>query len=192
MRIVTLKRIEELGRNEVELLLKNKAVQKEIIQYAIDNEIELIDMWIEDNFEETLNDWYITEHDGKLIMDMNMKYHRDFILELEEISDTYDIISENNEVKKLIKKASMIIKSMELLEDEEDDFIWQTLDEKVYDIAIDVKDILVQEFKDEINSLRNFSTIESGYDYMYLWIEDNEQRECMIYDSEISLFNVEK
>lgn len=192
MRIVTLKRIEELGRNEVELLLKNKAVQKEIIQYAIDNEIELIDMWIEENFEETLNDWYIIERDGELIMDMNMKYHRDFILELEEISDTYDIISENNEVKKLIKKASMIIKSMELLEDEEDDFIWQTLDEKVYDIAIDVKDILVQEFKDEINSLRNFSTIESGYDYMYLWIEDNEQRECMIYDSEISLFNVEK
>lgn len=192
MRIVTLKRIEELGRNEVELLLKNKAVQKEIIQYAIDNEIELIDMWIEENFEETLNDWYIIERDGELIMDMNMKYHRDFILELEEISDTYDIISENNEVKKLIKKASMIIKSMELLEDEEDDFIWQTLDEKVYDIAIDVKDILVQEFKDEINSLRNFSTIESGYDYMYLWIEDNEQRECMIYDGEISLFNVEK
>lgn len=192
MRIVTLKHIEELGRNEVELLLENKAVQKEIIQYAIDSEIELIDMWIEDNFEETLNDWYIIERDGELIMDMNMKYHRDFILEIEEISDTYDIISENNEVKKLIKKASMIIKSMELLEDEEDDFIWQTLDEKVYDIAIDVKDILVQEFKDDINSLRNFSTIESGYDYMYLWIEDNEQRECMIYDSEISLFNVEK
>ena len=192
MRIVTLKRIEELGRNEVELLLKNKAVQKEIIQYAIDSEIELIDMWIEENFEETLNDWYIIERDGELMMDMDMKYHRDFILELEEISDTYDIISENNEVKKLIKKASMIIKSMELLEDEEDDCAWQTLDDKVYSIAIDVKDILVQEFKDEINSLRNFSTIESGYDYMYLWIEDNEQRECMIYDSEISLFNVEK
>ena len=51
MRIVTLKRIEELGRNEVELLLKNKSVQKEIIQYAIDNENELIDMWIEENFE---------------------------------------------------------------------------------------------------------------------------------------------
>ena len=192
MRIVTLKRIEELGHNEVELLLKNKAVQKEIIQYAIDSEIELIDMWIEENFEETLNDWYIIERDGELIMDMDMKYHRDFILELEEISDTYDIVSENNEVKKLIKKASMIIKSMEFLEDEEDDCIWQTLDDKVYDIVIDVKDILVQEFKDEINSLRNFSTIESGYDYMYLWIEDNEQRECMIYDSEISLFNVEK
>ena len=192
MRIVTLKRIEELGRNEVELLLKNKAVQKEIIQYAIDSEIELIDMWIEENFEETLNDWYIIERDGELIMDMDMKYHRDFILELEEISDTYDIVSENNEVKKLIKKASMIIKSMEFLEDEEDDCAWQTLDDKVYSIAIDVKDILVQEFKDEINSLRNFSTIESGYDYMYLWIEDNEQRECMIYDSEISLFNVEK
>lgn len=192
MRIVTLKRIEELGHNEVELLLKNKAVQKEIIQYAIDNEIELIDMWIEDNFEETLNDWYIIERDGELIMDMDMKYHRDFILELEEISDTYEIISENNEVKKLIKKASMIIKSMEFLEDEEDDYVWQKLDDKVYDIVIDVKDILVQEFKDEINSLRNFSTIESGYDYMYLWIEDNEQRECMIYDSEISLFNVEK
>lgn len=192
MRIVTLKRIEELGRNEVELLLKNKAVQKEIIQYAIDNEIELIDMWIEENFEETLNDWYIIERDGELIMDMNMKYHRDFILEIEEISDTYDIISENNEVKKLIKKASMIIKSMELLEDEEDDFIWQTLDEKVYSIAIDVKDILVQEFKNDINSLRNFSTVETGYDYADLWIEDNEQRECMIYDSEISLFNVEK
>ena len=192
MRIVTLKRIEELGRNEVELLLKNKAVQKEIIQYAIDSEIELIDMWIEENFEETLNDWYIIERDGELIMDMDMKYHRDFILELEEISDTYDIVSENNEVKKLIKKASMIIKSMEFLEDEEDDCAWQTLDDKVYDIVIDVKDILVQEFKDEINSLRNFSTIESGYDYMYLWIEDNEQRECMIYDSEISLFNVEK
>ena len=192
MRIVTLKRIEELGRNEVELLLKNKAVQKEIIQYAIDSEIELIDMWIEENFEETLNDWYIIERDGELIMDMDMKYHRDFILELEEISDTYDIVSENNEVKKLIKKASMIIKSMEFLEDEEDDCAWQTLDDKVYSIAIDVKDILVQEFKNDINSLRNFSTIESGYDYMYLWIEDNEQRECMIYDSEISLFNVEK
>ena len=192
MRIVTLKRIEELGHNEVELLLKNKAVQKEIIQYAIDNEIELIDMWIEENFKDTLNDWYIIERDGELIMDMDMKYHRDFILELEEISDTYDIVSENNEVKKLIKKASMIIKSMEFLEDEEDDCIWQTLDDKVYDIVIDVKDILVQEFKDEINSLRNFSTIESGYDYMYLWIEDNEQRECMIYDSKISLFNVEK
>lgn len=192
MRIVTLKRIEELGHNEVELLLKNKAVQKEIIQYAIDNEIELIDMWIDENFEETLNDWYIIERDGELIMDMDMKYHRDFILELEEISDVYSIISENNEVKKLIKKASMIIKSMEFLEDEEDDYVWQKLDDKVYDIVIDVKDILVQEFKDEINSLRNFSTIESGYDYMYLWIEDNEQRECMIYDSEISLFNVEK
>ena len=192
MRIVTLKRIEELGRNEVELLLKNKAVQKEIIQYAIDSEIELIDMWIEENFEETLNDWYIIERDGELMMDMDMKYHRDFILELETLSDVYSIISENNEVKKLIKKASMIIKSMEFLEDEEDDCIWQTLDDKVYDIVIDVKDILVQEFKDEINSLRNFSTIESGYDYMYLWIEDNEQRECMIYDSEISLFNVEK
>ena len=192
MRTVTLKRIEELGRNEVELLLKNKAVQKEIIQYAIDSEIELIDMWIEENFEETLNDWYIIERDGELIMDMDMKYHRDFILELEEISDTYDIVSENNEVKKLIKKASMIIKSMEFLEDEEDDCAWQTLDDKVYSIAIDVKDILVQEFKNDINSLRNFSTIESGYDYMYLWIEDNEQRECMIYDSEISLFNVEK
>ena len=192
MRIVTLKRIEELGRNEVELLLKNKAVRKEIIQYAIDSEIELIDMWIEENFEETLNDWYIIERDGELIMDMDMKYHRDFILELEEISDTYDIVSENNEVKKLIKKASMIIKSMEFLEDEEDDCAWQTLDDKVYSIAIDVKDILVQEFKNDINSLRNFSTIESGYDYMYLWIEDNEQRECMIYDSEISLFNVEK
>ena len=192
MRIVTLKRIEELGNNEVQLLLTNKAVQKEIIQYAIDNEIELIDMWIEENFKDTLNDWYIIERDGELIMDMDMKYHRDFILELEEISDTYDIVSENNEVKKLIKKASMIIKSMEFLEDEEDDCIWQTLDDKVYDIVIDVKDILVQEFKDEINSLRNFSTIESGYDYMYLWIEDNEQRECMIYDSEISLFNVEK
>ena len=192
MRIVTLKRIEELGNNEVQLLLKNKAVQKEIIQYAIDNEIELIDMWIEENFEETLNDWYIIERDGGLMMDMDMKYHRDFILELETLSDVYSIISENNEVKKLIKKASMIIKSMEFLEDEEDDCIWQTLDDKVYDIVIDVKDILVQEFKDEINSLRNFSTIESGYDYMYLWIEDNEQRECMIYDSEISLFNVEK
>ena len=192
MRMVTLKRIEELGHNEVQLLLTNKAVQKEIIQYAIDNEIELIDMWIEENFKDTLNDWYIIERDGELIMDMDMKYHRDFILELEEISDTYDIVSENNEVKKLIKKASMIIKSMEFLEDEEDDCIWQTLDDKVYDIVIDVKDILVQEFKDEINSLRNFSTIESGYDYMYLWIEDNEQRECMIYDSEISLFNVEK
>ena len=192
MRIVTLKRIEELGHNEVQLLLTNKAVQKEIIQYAIDNEIELIDMWIEENFKDTLNDWYIIERDGELIMDMDMKYHRDFILELEEISDTYDIVSENNEVKKLINKASMIIKSMEFLEDEEDDCIWQTLDDKVYDIVIDVKDILVQEFKDEINSLRNFSTIESGYDYMYLWIEDNEQRECMIYDSEISLFNVEK
>ena len=192
MRIVTLKRIEELGHNEVELLLKNKAVQKEIIQYAIDNEIELIDMWIDENFEETLNDWYIIERDGELMMDMDMKYHRDFILELEEISDTYDIVSENNEVKKLIKKASMIIKSMEFLEDEEDDCAWQTLDDKVYSIAIDVKDILVQEFKNDINSLRNFSTIESGYDYMYLWIEDNEQRECMIYDSEISLFNVEK
>lgn len=192
MRIVTLKRIEELGNNEVELLLKNKAVQKEIIQYAIDNEIELIDMWIADNFKETLNDWYIIERDGELMMDMDMKYHRDFILELETLSDVYSIISENNEVKKLIKKASMIIKSMEFLEDEEDDCIWQTLDDKVYDIVIDVKDILVQEFKDEINSLRNFSTIESGYDYMYLWIEDNEQRECMIYDSEISLFNVEK
>ena len=192
MRMVTLKRIEELGHNEVQLLLTNKAVQKEIIQYAIDNEIELIDMWIEENFKDTLNDWYIIERDGELIMDMDMKYHRDFILELEEISDTYDIVSKNNEVKKLIKKASMIIKSMEFLEDEEDDYIWQTLDDKVYDIVIDVKDILVQEFKDEINSLRNFSTIESGYDYMYLWIEDNEQRECMIYDSEISLFNVEK
>ena len=192
MRIVTLKRIEELGHNEVELLLKNKAVQKEIIQYAIDNEIELIDMWIEENFEETLNDWYIIERDGELMMDMDMKYHRDFILELEEISDTYDIVSENNEVKKLIKTASMIIKSMELLEDEEDDSIWQILDSKVYDIVIEVKDILVQEFKDDINSLRNFSTIESGYDYMYLWIEDNEQRECMIFDSEISLFNIEK
>ena len=192
MRIVTLKRIEELGHNEVELLLKNKAVQKEIIQYAIDNEIELIDMWIEENFKETLNDWYIIERDGELIMDMDMKYHRDFILELEEISDTYDIVSENNEVKKLIKIASMIIKSMELLEDEEDDSIWQILDSKVYDIVIEVKDILVQEFKDDINSLRNFSTIESGYDYMYLWIEDNEQRECMIFDSEISLFNIEK
>ena len=192
MRIVTLKRIEELGNNEVELLLKNKAVQKEITQYAIDNEIELIDMWIADNFKETLNDWYIIERDGELMMDMDMKYHRDFILELETLSDVYSIISENNEVKKLIKKASMIIKSMEFLEDEEDDCIWQTLDDKVYDIVIDVKDILVQEFKDEINSLRNFSTIESGYDYMYLWIEDNEQRECMIYDSEISLFNVEK
>lgn len=192
MRIVTLKRIEELGHNEVELLLKNKAVQKEIIQYAIDNEIELIDMWIEENFKETLNDWYIIERDGELIMDMDMKYHRDFILELEEISDTYDIVSENNEVKKLIKTASMIIKSMELLEDEEDDYIWQILDSKIYDIVIEVKDILVQEFKDDINSLRNFSTIESGYDYMYLWIEDNEQRECMIFDSEISLFNIEK
>ena len=192
MRMVTLKRIEELGHNEVELLLKNKAVQKEIIQYAIDNEIELIDMWIEENFKETLNDWYIIERDGELIMDMDMKYHRDFILELEEISDTYDIVSENNEVKKLIKTASMIIKSMELLEDEEDDYIWQILDSKVYDIVIEVKDILVQEFKDDINSLRNFSTIESGYDYMYLWIEDNEQRECMIFDSEISLFNIEK
>lgn len=192
MRMVTLKRIEELGNNEVELLLTNKAVQKEIIQYAIDNEIELIDMWIEENFKDTLNDWYIIERDGELIMDMDMKYHRDFILELEEISDTYDIVSKNNEVKKLIKKASMIIKSMEFLEDEEDDCIWQTLDDKVYDIVIDVKDILVQEFKDEINSLRNFSTIESGYDYMFLWIEDNEQRECMIYDNEISLFNVEK
>lgn len=192
MRIVTLKHIEELGHNEVELLLKNKAVQKEIIQYAIDNEIELIDMWIEENFEETLNDWYIIERDGELMMDMDMKYHRDFILELETLSDVYSIISENNEVKKLIKKASMIIKSMEFLENEEDDCIWQTLDDKVYDIVIDVKDILVQEFKDEINSLRNFSIIESGYDYMYLWIEDNEQRECMIYDSEISLFNVEK
>ena len=192
MRMVTLKRIEELRNNEVELLLKNKAVQKEIIQYAIDNEIELIDMWIEENFKETLNDWYIIERDGELIMDMDMKYHRDFILELEEISDTYDIVSENNEVKKLIKTASMIIKSMELLEDEEDDSIWQILDSKVYDIVIEVKDILVQEFKDDINSLRNFSTIESGYDYMYLWIEDNEQRECMIYDGEISLFNVEK
>ena len=192
MRIVTLKRIEELGHNEVELLLKNKAVQKEIIQYAIDNEIELIDMWIEENFKETLNDWYIIERDGELIMDMDMKYHRDFILELEEISDTYDIVSENNEVKKLIKTASMIIKSMELLEDEEDDSIWQILDSKVYDIVIEVKDILVQEFKNDINSLRNFSTIESGYDYMYLWIEDNEQRECMIFDSEISLFNIEK
>lgn len=192
MRMVTLKRIEELRNNEVELLLKNKAVQKEIIQYAIDNEIELIDMWIEENFKETLNDWYIIERDGELIMDMDMKYHRDFILELEEISDTYDIVSENNEVKKLIKTASMIIKSMELLEDEEDDYIWQILDSKVYDIVIEVKDILVQEFKDDINSLRNFSTIESGYDYMYLWIEDNEQRECMIFDSEISLFNIEK
>lgn len=192
MRMVTLKRIEELGNNEVELLLTNKAVQKEIIQYAIDNEIELIDMWIEENFKDTLNDWYIIERDGELMMDMDMKYHRDFILELETLSDVYSIISENNEVKKLIKKASMIIKSMEFLEDEEDDCIWQTLDDKVYDIVIDVKDILVQEFKDEINSLRNFSTIESGYDYMYLWIEDNEQRECMIYDSEISLFNVEK
>ena len=192
MRIVTLKRIEELGRNEVELLLKNKAVQKEIFQYAIDSEIELIDMWIEENFEETLNDWYIIERDGELMMDMDMKYHRDFILELETLSDVYSIISENNEVKKLIKKASMIIKSMEFLEDEEDDCAWQTLDDKVYSIAIDVKDILVQEFKNDINSLRNFSTIESGYDYMYLWIEDNEQRECMIYDSEISLFNVEK
>ena len=192
MRIVTLKRIEELGHNEVELLLKNKAVQKEIIQYAIDSEIELIDMWIEENFEETLNDWYIIERDGELIMDMDMKYHRDFILELEEISDTYDIVSENNEVKKLIKKASMIIKSMEFLEDEEDDCAWQTLDDKVYSIAIDVKDILVQEFKNDINSLRNFSTIESGYDYTDLWIEDNEQRECMIYDNEIYLFNIEK
>lgn len=192
MRIVTLKRIEELGRNEVELLLKNKAVQKEVIQYAIDNEIELIDMWIEENFEETLNDWYIIERDGELIMDMDMKYHRDFILELETISDIYKIISENNEVKKLIKKASMIIKSMEFLEDEEDDCAWQTLDDKVYSIAIDVKDILVQEFKNDINSLRNFSTIESGYDYTDLWIEDNEQRECMIYDNEISLFNIEK
>ena len=192
MRMVTLKRIEELGHNEVQLLLTNKAVQKEIIQYAIDNEIELIDMWIEENFKDTLNDWYIIERDGELIMDMDMKYHRDFILELEEISDTYDIVSENNEVKKLIKKASMIIKSMEFLEDEEDDCAWQTLDDKVYSIAIDVKDILVQEFKDEINSLRNFSTIESGYDYTDLWIEDNEQRECMIYDGEISLFNVEK
>ena len=192
MRIVTLKRIEELGHNEVQLLLTNKAVQKEIIQYAIDNEIELIDMWIEENFKDTLNDWYIIERDGELIMDMDMKYHRDFILELEEISDTYDIVSENNEVKKLINKASMIIKSMELLEDEEDDSIWQILDSKVYDIAIEVKDILVQEFKDDINSLRNFSTIESGYDYMYLWVEDNEQRECMIFDSEISLFNIEK
>ena len=192
MRIVTLKRIEELGRNEVELLLKNKAVQKEIIQYAIDSEIELIDMWIEENFEETLNDWYIIERDGELMMDMDMKYHRDFILELETLSDVYSIISENNEVKKLIKKASMIIKSMEFLEDEEDDCAWQTLDDKVYSIAIDVKDILVQEFKNDINSLRNFSTVESGYDYAYLWIEDNEQRECMIYDGEISLFNVEK
>ena len=192
MRIVTLKRIEELGHNEVELLLKNKAVQKEIIQYAIDSEIEIIDMWIEDNFEETLNDWYIIERDGELIMDMDMKYHRDFISELETLSDVYKIISENNELKKLIKKASMIIKSMEFLEDEEDDCAWQTLDDKVYSIAIDVKDILVQEFKNDINSLRNFSTVESGYDYMYLWIEDNEQRECMIYDSEISLFNVEK
>ena len=192
MRMVILKHIEELRNNEVELLLKNKAVQKEIIQYAIDNEIELIDMWIEENFEETLNDWYIIERDGELMMDMDMKYHRDFILELEEISDTYDIVSENNEVKKLIKTASMIIKSMELLEDEEDDSIWQILDSKVYDIVIEVKDILVQEFKDDINSLRNFSTIESGYDYMYLWVEDNEQRECMIFDSEISLFNIEK
>lgn len=192
MRIVTLKRIEELGHNEVELLLKNKAVQKEIIQYAIDNEIELIDMWIEENFDNSLNDWYIIERDGELIMDMDMKYHRDFILELEEISDTYDIVSENNEVKKLINKASMIIKSMEFLEDEEDDYVWQKLDDKVYSIVTDVKDILVQEFKDDINSLRNFNTIESGYDYMYLWIEDNEQRECMIYDGEISLFNVEK
>lgn len=192
MRIVTLKSIEELRNDEVELLLKNKAVQKEIIQYAIDNEIELIDMWIEENFEETLNDWYIIERDGELMMDMDMKYHRDFILELETISDIYKIISENNEVKKLIKKASMIIKSMELLEDEEDDCVWQILDSKVYDIVIDVKDILVQEFKDDINSLRNFSTIESGYDYTDLWIEDNEQRECMIYDNEISLFNIEK
>lgn len=192
MRTVTIKRIEELEHKEIELLLKNKAVQKEIIQYAIDNEIELIDMWIEENFDNSLNDWYIIERDGELIMDMDMKYHRDFILELETISDTYDIISENNEVKKLINKASMIIKSMEFLEDEEDDYVWQTLDDKVYSIVTDVKDILVQEFKDEINSLRNFSTIESGYDYMYLWIEDNEQRECMIYDSEISLFNVEK
>lgn len=192
MRIVTLKRIEELDYNEVELLLTNKAVQKEIIQYAIDNEIELIDMWIGDNFEETLNDWCIVERDGELMIDMDMKYHRDFILELESISDTYDIISENNEVKKLINNASMIIKSMELLEDEEDDCAWQTLDDKVYSIVIDVKDILVQEFENEINSLRDFNTIESGYDYMYLWIEDNEQRECMIYDSEISLFNVEK
>lgn len=192
MKTVTVKRIEELDHKEVELLLKNKAVQKEIIQYAIDNEIELIDMWIEDNFEETLNDWYIVERDGELMVDMDMKYHRDFILELEAISDVYNIISENNEVKKLIDKASMIIKSMELLEDEEDDYVWQTLDDKVYSIIIDVKDILVQEFKDDINSLRNFSTIESGYDYKYLWIEDNEQRECMIYDGEISLFNVEK
>ena len=192
MRIVTLKRIEELGNNEVQLLLTNKAVQKEIIQYAIDNEIELIDMWIEENFKDTLNDWYIIERDGELIMDMDMKYHRDFILELETLSDVYKIISENNEVKKLIKKASMIIKSMEFLDDEEDDCAWQALDDKVYSIAIDVKDILVQEFKNDINSLRNFSTIESGYDYTDLWIEDNEQRECMIYDNEIYLFNIEK
>ena len=45
MRTATIKRIEELGYKEVELLLKNKAVQKEVVQYAIDSEIGLIDMW---------------------------------------------------------------------------------------------------------------------------------------------------
>ena len=45
MKTVTVKRIEELDYKEVESLLKNKAIQKEVIQYAIDSEIGLTDMW---------------------------------------------------------------------------------------------------------------------------------------------------
>ena len=196
MRTVTIKRIEELGYKEVELLLKNKAVQKEVVQYAIDSEIGLIDMWVGDHFGDTLDNWYIVERDGELKMDMDVKYHRSFTLQLKAITDVCDIMSENNKVKKLIKEASVIIKFMErfmeFLKDERDSCVWLTLNDKVHDIANDVKDILVQACKYEINSLRDFSAIESGYDYMYLWIEDNGQRECMIDGNEIFLFNVEK
>ena len=187
MRAAIIKDVQELDGREIDLLLEDLSVQQEVIDGLINNEINLIDDLLEEYFYENLN-WGISYNSGKAYVGLEYREkHREFIENLIEMTRSIrGNILADDESQKLIKRATTIMDVMDNECDDDDDYIWLKLDDKVYDLSSELIELLSNHFKNYLESL-NFEKIKNDYDYVDLWLEDNKDEECIVDGDKVRL-----